>query len=133
MERVRIPADLNEEDVFFSLGPIKLSIRQLTILGLTLVIWYLVSAKLVAGLLGINTAFAMIACSWILIGGLSLCFVKIGHRPIDVWVGDKISFIMGARTFVMREDGDGRDLQASLEEDQDMNALLEHHSNYRRG
>jgi hypothetical protein len=133
MERVRIPADLNEEDVFFSMGPVKLSIRQLTIIGLTLVIWYVVAAKLVAGLIGINTIFAMIACSWILIVGLALCFAKIGHRPIDVWIGDKISFIMGARTFVMREDNHGGDLQANLSEDQDMNALLEHHSNHRRG
>ena len=133
MERVRIPADLNEEDVFFSMGPVKLSIRQLTILAVTIILWYVVSAKLVAGIIGINTVFAMIACSWILIAGLALCFVKIGHRPIDVWIGDKISFIMGARTFVMREDGHGGDLQANLEQDQDMNALLEHHTNHRRG
>jgi len=127
--RVRIPSDLNEEDVFFSAGPIKLSIRQLTVVGLTMVVWYCAAKYALAGLLGLNMIFAMIACSWILAAGLAVAFVKIASRPIDMWIGDKISFIMGARTFVMREDNIYGNLEADLDDDQDMQALLEYRNN----
>lgn len=131
MSRVRIPSDLNEEDVFFSAGPVKLSIRQLTVLAASAAVWYCVAKVFLVGLLGITTLFALIACSWILIIGVALAFAKIGHRPLDVWIGDKISFVMSARTYTMREEDAYGDLDANLEEDHDIQALLEHRQHNR--
>lgn len=132
MSRVRIPSDLNEEDVFFSAGPVKLSIRQLTVIGASAALWYCVAQVVLVGMIGLTTIFALIACSWILLLGLAIAFLKIGHRPLDVWIGDKISFIMSARTYTMREEDTYGDLHADLEEDKDIQALLEHRQHHRR-
>lgn len=124
-ERVRIPSDLNEEDVFFSLGPIKMSIRQLLILFGGAIVWYIVSEYFL-GALGINMLFALIATVWIPLGALAFAFMKIAGRPLDVWIAEKLAFTFGARTYVMKDPEAGRGIEARLDKDEDMEALLDY-------
>lgn len=125
-ERVRIPSDLNEEDVFFSLGPIKMSIRQLLLVIGGFVIWYMVANYFLTGLIGINIFFAMVATLWIPLIGLSLAFVKVAGRPLDVWIAEKLAFTFGPRTYIMKDPKSGSGVEANLDSDDDIQALLDY-------
>jgi len=125
-ERVRIPADLNEEDVFFSMGPIKMSIRQLLLVFGALIIWYLVANYILTAIVGITLIFSLIATIWIPAIGGCLAFVKVSGRPIDIWIAEKLAFTFSARTYVMRDQSSGSGIEADLEHDADMQALLDY-------
>jgi len=124
-DRVRIPADLNEEDVFFSLGPLKMSIRQLLLVFGSAMIWYL-SARYFLGWIGLTLPFAMLATIWIPLIGFAFAFAKMAGRPLDVWIAEKLAFVFGARTYVMRDPKSGQGIEADLERDQDMDALMDY-------
>lgn len=122
---MRIPSDLNEEDVFFSLGPIKMSLRQLILIFATVIVWYL-AGKYILGIFGINLLFGMIATLWIPAVGLSFAFVTVAGRPLDIWIAEKLAFTFGARTYIMRDSKTSRGSEANLERDEDMEALLDY-------
>jgi hypothetical protein len=132
MERVRIPTDLTDEDTFFAAGPVKLSLRQLMLLFGGLLIWYGVAAYFLQPLLGLNVIFGMIACSWIMGIFMALAFMKVRGRPVDVWVAEKLTFVFGARTFVLRDPNASGGINADLERDEDVEALLQHQRRARR-
>ena len=124
--RVRIPADLNEEDVFFSFGPIKMSIRQLLLVACGFIIWFMIGKYLLASALGMSVFFAMLATFWIPLIGLSFAFVKVAGRPLDVWIAEKLAFTFGARTYVMKDPKAGQGIDANLDKDADIEALLDY-------
>jgi hypothetical protein len=126
MDRVRIPADLNEEDVFFSLGPVKLSIRQLLLLMGSVLVWYLVGRYMISNVFGITLIFAMLVTVWIPGVGFAFAFVKVAGRPLDVWIAEKLSFTFGARTYVMKDPAAGNGVDADLDQDDDMQSLLDY-------
>lgn len=133
MERVRIPTDLNEEDHIFSWGPVKLSLRQLLILAFGVLLWYGAADMMLRPIFGLNLAFGMLACSWIMVISLILTFASVRGRPVDVWFAEKIAFHFGARTFVLKDPNHrGTGVQADLERDEDMEALLDYQRNSRR-
>lgn len=124
-ERVRIPSDLNEEDVFFSFGPIKMSIRQLLLIFGGVILWYL-AGKYILGAIGIGLAFGMIASVWIPLVAFAFAFVQVAGRPLDVWIAEKLAFTFGARTYVMRAPDAKSGIDANLDRDEDMEALLDY-------
>lgn len=125
-ERVRIPSDLNEEDVFFSLGPIKLSIRQLLLVIGSILIWYMVSQYLITGVFGLTMIFSLMTTCWIPLSGATLAFVRVAGRPIDIWIAEKLAYTFGPRTYLMRDVKAGRGVQADLDRDSDIEALLDY-------
>lgn len=68
----------------------------------------------------------MFATAWIPALGVVFTFVTIRGRPIDVWLGDKISFIMTPRTFVLKEQREGwkAQLEADPYTDADVEVML---------
>jgi len=128
MERIRIPADLNEEDVFFSWGPIKMSMRQVVTSMGGIFLWVGVAKYFFAPLFGFSTFFAMFACGWIPVIGMALAFIKIRSRPIDVWVGQKLSFVFRPRTYILREPNSGHHTSVDTHgfSDDDIDVMLDY-------
>ena len=134
MENVRIPTDLTGEDVFFSWGPIHLSLRQVILLVGGVAIWYGSAAYFLQPLFGLNLIFALFANSWILALAFSLAFVKVRGKTVDVWVAEKLTFAFSPRIYEMRDPYSTRQgLNADLYRDDDIDALLEHQRQRRLG
>lgn len=129
MDRVRIPTDLNDQDVFFAWGPIKLTLQQLILLFAGMLMWYGAADYMLRPIFGLNLMFGLLACLWILLIAIALAFMKVRGRPLDVWCAEKLSFIFGPRTFVLRDPNATGGLEADLHEDADTDALIE---NFRR-
>ncbi len=127
--RVRVPADLNTDDVFLSLGLVKLSLVQLVTVAFGLLLWVGVAKYMMPSvpLLHLNGLGAYIASAWIPLTAIALVTVKVKGRPLDWWVGQKFSFYFGARTYILREQRYNRGLGqgADLYRDYDAEALLD--------
>lgn len=126
-DRIRIPASLNDEDVFLSWGPIKLSMRQLATATAGVFLWIGVAKYMIMPLLSFTLLPALLATSWILAIFMALAFVKIRQRPIDQWIGEKINFLFSPQTFVLQEQKEDRrtELESDLYRDEDLDSMLE--------
>jgi len=134
MENVRIPTDLTGEDTFFSWGPINLSLRQLILIAVGILMWYGSAAYFLQPIFGLNLVFGLFATSWILGVSLALAFVKVRGKSVDVWVAEKLSFAFSPRIFEMRDPHATRDgLNADLDRDDDIEAMLDHQRQRRLG
>jgi hypothetical protein len=123
---VRIPASLNEEDVFLSYGPIKLSMRQLCVATGGLFVWFGVAKYFLMPLTHLTMFPALLGTVWVAAIFFALAFVKVQQRPIDQWIGDKLNFQFGTRTYVLRESGASRNsLEADMYSDDALDAMLE--------
>lgn len=92
-----VPADLNTEDEWV----FNLSLRQLILIGGSLVFWFGTAQVVLNSMLGLNMMFAMLGTVWIPILGGALAFVTISGRPLDLWVGQKLAFLYGKRTYLL--------------------------------
>lgn len=126
MDRVRIPAALNDEDVFFSFGPVKMSLRQLSTVGFCFILWYGLGNQILPGM-GLSGLFAFIATIWLPILGIAISFVKIKGRPLDMWIGFKFTFMFGPRTYLLRKPNkDGSPLRKPGDmSDDDLQAMID--------
>lgn len=124
--RVKIPASLNDEDVFLSWGPVRMSMRQVVTILAGLFGWIGIAKYFVMPLLGFSLIFSMVACAWLPILAIAFAFVKVRQRPLENWLGDKISFHWSARTFILSNANvENQTIQDSdLYSDRDIQALL---------
>ena len=100
--KTRIPANLNEEDPFLSLAELKLSLRQLLTIILSGMVWMLVTQG-TTWILPVNSIFAGLIWSWILIGGLFLAIWKKDGRPYEEHLSNKIVFFISDRHFIQKD------------------------------
>lgn len=122
-ESVQIPADLSGEDVFFGIGPLKMSMRQtVTVLG-SFFVWFGASHFMIQPILGLQQIWALMFLGWMPLLGCILAFVKIRGRPIDVWAGDWMSFHFNARTYVLRDEHLSGTAEALLDYDPDLDVM----------
>ena len=128
MERVVIPSALNEEDPFLPLGPIDFNIRQVVTMVISLFMWIGISSVMVQPLLGLTTGFSLLATAWLPTLGAIFAFVRVKGRPIDHWIGQKISFHFSARTFILKEPQTrgfgGMSNETDLYTDQDVDDMI---------
>ncbi len=117
-ERIRIPADLNTEDVI-AFG---LSVRQLAILVGSVGLWFGFAKYFIGPILHLNIAFSMLATGWLPLIGLAFAFLKIRSRPLDVWLADFLAFKTQPDTYVLLNPGASSD----LESDDDLDVMLRH-------
>lgn len=125
MERVRIPASLNEPDIFLSIGPLKMSMRQLVTTFGCIFMWVGLSSYMLPSI-GLGGFLAYAGTFWLPLAGVAFSFVKIRGRPLDMWLGLKFSFIFGPRTFILRRPRSDRAMsQSNLEiTDDDLDAMI---------
>src|SRR5208283_3269054 len=104
MEPTRIPASLNEEDVF----TMHMSMRQLVIVVVSGLFWF-GAGEFSASIIGINMVLTMIFFSWIFFGGIALAFVKIDGRKLDEYLGEKFNFELNPKTYILKDESLGED------------------------
>ena len=99
MEPTRIPASLNEEDIF----TLHMSIRQLVTVLIGFFVWFVVST-FTSGVLGVNSLWTMLFFSWIFMSGIALALVKIDGKKLDEYLGEKLKFEFGPKTYILKEE-----------------------------
>lgn len=102
MEPTRIPASLNEEDIF----TLHMSIRQLVTVIVGFFVWFVVST-FTSSLLGINSLLTMLFFSWIFMAGIALAMVKIDGRKLDEYLGEKLKFELSPKTYILQGEEKG--------------------------
>lgn len=127
MNRIRIPAGLNDEDVFLSWGPIKLSMRQLVTATGGGFLWFGSAKYFVMPIIGLTLFPAMLMTVWVMVMFLILAFIKVNKRPIDVWIGEKISFVFSPRTYILRDNANGNtQVDSDMYSDDDLDSMMTH-------
>jgi hypothetical protein len=100
MEPTRIPASLNEEDVF----TLHMSTRQLVIVVVGALLWF-GAGSFSASIIGVNMILTMIFFSWIFFGGLALAFMRVDGMKLDGYLGEKFNFELHPKTYILKEEG----------------------------
>lgn len=119
LDPIDIPPDLEKEDVFLPLGPVKFSFRQVFLTVVGLVGWAGGSGYLLSPMLGLTMLPSLIlGFPWVILC-VTFAFVKIHRRPLDVFLSEKWSFYFGPRIYVARDEHADPDagLHADLDRD----------------
>jgi hypothetical protein len=104
-EPTRIPASLNEEDLFLSLGPIKLSMREMLAFAIGLSTWYMVGKIIGVQIFGAQL-FGLILLSPVLYVTWVIGKKKKEGKPFEQWLADKIVFSFESRQYTLLDKRD---------------------------
>ena len=98
-EKTRLVADTDEErGMIIQTEFLKLSIRQVLLIVLTVTIWFgLMSAT--ASLLSVSSVFTGLLWSWLALGGLYLALWRKDGRPVEYALTDRLIFQISDRHF----------------------------------
>lgn len=97
-EPTRIPAELNDEDAFFSVGEIKFSLRQVLTLLLAAGGWYLIGGSLF-GVLIHSRLLGLLLFSPLLVAGALLAFARKNGVTYEEWLSSLLLFRLESRRY----------------------------------
>lgn len=101
-ERTRIPMHVESEDPFLSVAELKVSLRQMLTLFMSLIPWW-IAAKITVAFLPVGFMFAGILWSWVILGGVLLAFKKKDGVPYEQYLSERIVFAISTRHFIARD------------------------------
>ena len=116
-QRTRLPASLDEEDPFLSIAEIKLSLRQMLTLMISMMVWVFVS-KITIMFIPIGFV-AYILWFWIIITGVFFALYKKDGRPYEEYLSQKMVFLVSERYFILKDSRASKDKRGVDEIDWD--------------
>lgn len=115
-DSVRIPTSLNDEDAFFQLAELQLSLRQLLTIFSFAALWFMF-AKILSDELGVMLGWSMALFSPLILAGFILAFVKRNEKgdgfslfgsgvTIEEYLSDLLAYKIDAKNYSINEPRD---------------------------
>jgi hypothetical protein len=98
----KLPAQTDDEDILLSAGPIRWSLRQILMMLSGFVAWFIACA-ITTAILPINSLFAYVLWSWILVVSAVLALVKRDGRPLEEWITRWLTWKTSPQKYILKD------------------------------